>query len=155
MKNYIDFRLYEQDMIYILNCIMLTKKILQDGNPGIFGHFFKKSDYFTYIYDLTNLQKLISYKANRELYSYEDNEMFVSHQYWLNHKEKNFEFLKGKEKEDMLKSIKEEIKHINQVKQNRILRHELLNNLDLGNFRNKFYKKFIFSIRSIDKRNIV
>lgn len=155
LKNYIDFRLYETDMIYLLNCIMLSKKILQEGDSRVFSHFFNKKDYFTYIYDLTNLQKLISYQANRELYNYDNNEILVSHQYWLNQKDKSFNFLKGKERIKMLKNIEKEINELKQVENSRILRQEILSSLDLGTFGRKFYKKFTFSTKSIDKRKVV
>ena len=155
LKNYIDIKLYETDIIYILNCILLSKRILQDGNSEIFSHYFKKSNYYSYIYDLTNLQKVISYQANRELYEYEDNDVFIAHQYWLNHKDKNFDFLKGNERKKLVKEVNKEIKQIKQVENNRILRKEILTSLDLGIFGKKFYKKFTFSTTRLDKRKVV
>ena len=155
LKKYIDFKLYETDIIYLLNCIMLSKKILQEGDSDVFSHYFKKSDYFTYIYDLTNLQKVISYQANRELYNYGNNDFFVGQQYWLNHKDKNFGFLKGKDRINMLKDIKKDIIQIKQIEENKILRQEVLKSLDLGIFRKIFYKKFTFSTPRLDKRKVV
>jgi uncharacterized protein YajQ (UPF0234 family) len=134
---------------------MLSKRILQEGNSAVFSHYFKKSDFYTYIYDLTNLQKLISYQANEEIYNYSDNDFFVGQQYWLNHQEKNFDFLKGKERVKMLKNIEKEIKQLKEVENNKILRREILSSLDLGTFGKKFYKKFTFSTKSIDKRKVV
>lgn len=153
LKNYIDFRLYEIDIIYILNCITLSKEILKIGDPNLFSKYFKKSRFNDYMYDLTNLQKLISYQGNRELYNYEDNDncFLLSYHEYLRQPNKDFDFLKGKSRVDMLKRINKEIQQKKEVENNKIFKNELLKSIEDGTFRKKFYKKFIFLTKGIDK----
>lgn len=128
----VQFEAYEHDIVYILNCICLTKEILKNGRSELFERYFKKELYNTYMYDLTLIQKLMGYKANRELYNFNDYDLFVSHHEYLNIGDREFKYLFGKQRLERIKEINKEILYKKKItKFNEIQK----------NIKNKFFTK--------------
>lgn len=115
MHKKVNFSCYEWDIIYILNCICLTKDILKNGRPEFFERYFKKEKYNTYMYDLTIMQKLIGYKANRIFYDFHDYDFFIGQTDYINLGDREFNFLFGKQRKERLKEIEQEEKFRKQI----------------------------------------
>lgn len=113
----ITFSFYEHDIIYLLNCICLTKDILNIGRAELYNKYFKKENYNTYINDLTLMQRLIGYKANQKIYNYNDYDFFIGHHDYLRAEDGTFNYLKDKSR---IKRIKNEIKLKNKIYNNNI-----------------------------------
>lgn len=143
MHKKITFSCYEWDIIYILNCICLTKDILKNGRTEFFEKYFKKENYNTYMYDLTLIQKLIGYKANKEIYNYEDFDFFIGQRDYLAMSDGTFKFLTNRSR---LRKIKKEIKIRKNVKNNfaKCNAKERENKSHINNFKNYFIKLYRF-----------
>ena len=111
----VSFECTERDIVYILNCISITKKLFKNGRCELYNSYFKEDMINSYMYDLTIMQKLIGYKANRVLYNYNDNDFFIGQSDYLNLCDKDFNHLFGKERKQRLKEIKKEVKYRNRL----------------------------------------
>ena len=103
------YEFYENDVVLLLNCISLTKDILKLGRKELFDNYFKKELFNTYIYDLTIMQKIIGYRANKVFYNYTNYDMFIGQCDYLNIGNKDFNYLFGKLRKKRLKEISKEI----------------------------------------------
>lgn len=112
----ITFSCYEHDVIYILNCISLTKDVLTNCRQEVYEHYFRKDDYIIYMNDLTVMQKLIGYKANKVFYNFKDYDLFIGQTDYLTIGDRRFNFLFGKLHFDRLKEIAQEEKIRKKVK---------------------------------------
>ncbi|MEG1705749.1 MAG: hypothetical protein RR290_04170 [Clostridia bacterium] len=145
----INMEFYEFELIYIINAIVCTKRVLMEGKPFLYSDFFEKSHYNSYMYDLTIIQKRIGYKANNDIYKLDDNEFLKSYHDYLRSSEKDFSFLFGEARKKRLSEIAKEITETNIRKEYNEIRLKLLSELDLlesnkhnnKRFRN-FYNKF-------------
>ena len=111
----ITFSCYEHDVIYILNCICLTKDILKSGRKEFYEHYFKKEMFNTYMYDLTLIQRLMGYKANRIFYNFNDYDLFLGQFDYINIGDREFNYLFGKQRQERLKEIEQEILYREQI----------------------------------------
>lgn len=111
----ITFSCYEHDIVYILNCICLTKDILKTGRKEFYDHYFKKEMFNTYMYDLTLMQKLIGYKANRVFYNFNDYDFFIGQSDYINIGDREFKYLFGKQRLERLKEIAQEEQYKKQI----------------------------------------
>ncbi len=110
MKKKITFSCYEHDVIYILNCICLAKHVLTNCREEVYNNFFRKDDYILYMNDLTVMQKLIGYKANKVFYKLNDFDLFIGQSDFLTFGNKRFNFLFGEIHTERLKEIAREEK---------------------------------------------
>lgn len=132
----ITFSCYEHDIIYILNCICLTKDILKSGRKENFEHYFKKELYNTYMYDLTLIQKLIGYKANRVFYNFNDYDYFIGQFDYISIGNREFNYLFGKQRIERLKEIEKELKY-----KEKVLKFNQLKNTNKNYFKNFWFFK--------------
>lgn len=146
----VKIELYESDLIYILNSICCTKKVLMEGKPYLYTNYFKKEHYNSYMYDLTLLQKMIGYRVNNKLYNVSDEEFLLCHQEYLKSNEKDFSFLFGKTRKRFLLEIANDLKERKKIEEYKKIRFELLQEVDLISTKksndkifNKFYHKFL------------
>lgn len=73
---FLNFNLNELDIIYILNCIALTRNLLYKGDSSLFGDYFDKLDYTENNWNLWLLQKMLIIKGNEAIYESNREDMF-------------------------------------------------------------------------------
>lgn len=69
----------------------------------------------TYMYDLTLMQKLIGYKANRVFYNFTDYDLFIGQSDYINIGDREFKYLFGKQRLERLKEIAQEEQYRKQI----------------------------------------
>lgn len=73
---YINFELDTFDLVYILNCMALTRNLLYKGDKTIFEDYFNKEDYTEHNWNLWLLQKRLLLKGNKEIFNSKREDMF-------------------------------------------------------------------------------
>ncbi len=131
----IELDFYEWEIIYILNCICLTRNILKHERRDKFDTYFNPEFLSEYLYDLTLIQKLISYKSNKKLYNYKDYDYFLGQRDFISG-DGTFEFLLGKKRYERLLEIK-----IEDMRRKKISGEPIIDT-------KKFFKKFWFFKKS-------
>lgn len=141
----IKIELFESDLTYIFNCITLTRKILQQGNPDQFFGLFKKEYFVEYEWDLNLMQQLLKSTINKEFYG-EDIDKYeplpLSYKYYR-YGGCNFNFVLKEVREKHLKEIKENVEYCKKIQQIKEFK-QAINNMSDSNI-NKiilFFQKF-------------
>lgn len=67
----LNLTLDEYDLLYILNCIALTRNLLYKGDKEQFGTYLKKEDYTELNWNLWLLQKRLVIGGNKAIYNSE------------------------------------------------------------------------------------
>ena len=65
----LNFSLDEFEVLYILNCIALTRNLIYKENTKDFDTYFNKRDYTEHNWNLWSLQKRLVIEGNKELYN--------------------------------------------------------------------------------------
>lgn len=65
----LNLSLDEFEILYILNCIALTRNLIYKGNAKEFDTYFNKRDYTEHNWNLWSLQKRLVIEGNKKLYN--------------------------------------------------------------------------------------